>query len=159
MTESTTPAGRALLAWDHDEPDAGAQCESLWGPHWELHAAILAIEEQARAEGRREAVRLAAEWDAEAISAGTYSAHTLRKCAERLREVVARHGRSSDPEPAPNHGNVAAKCEDCGFTSPHAVARCGVPTADARWEAWPADAALQATGEPSARLGSQEGSE
>ena len=33
--------------------------------------------------------RLAADWDMEAISAGTYSAHTLRRCAERLRAILA----------------------------------------------------------------------
>lgn len=93
MTEPTTPAGRALLEeyWPERDDEFGIRASVAVG--------ILAIEEQARAEGRREAVQVA-----EALERIAREGYERSKrpgddafVLAQMADNVARHGRSSDP--------------------------------------------------------------
>ena len=177
MTEPTTTAGRDLVRriWDGWHPSRSEQNEA------EFAAIVLAIEEQARAEGRREAdewwaTRFAAGYKSDGSGMRPYMDMTIRaedyfdqhveggwplpRIDRNDPRLVARHGRSSDPEPAPRRyglRDVAINdadgkpicCCECGCEKPRPPHwdRCG-DCVSIRGLHRAAIPALQATGEP-----------
>ena len=147
---------RDFLETHHDRPLRN-------GRRWTdiLESALAA----ARDEGRREAVRQIRErLNEAAIDMRGWQDRTYRYIPEykaaTILDDVARHGRSSDPEPAPRYpiriaGDGGTDTDDwtcsCGLTRPvtgsYGCADCGDGRPDS-WERVGAVPALQATGDP-----------